>query len=94
MKKYVHTLTKIIAQTSALMTAVTSIVLPINAEIDGNNLNVFKRKSFQFNMDKAYLTSSNFIAERVKSMHDSLYQVTTCLFMVVPVSEKLRALMF
>ena len=53
-----------------LMTAVTSIVLPINAEIDGNNLNVFKHKSFQFNMDKSYLTSSNFIAERVQSMHD------------------------
>ena len=35
---------------ASLMTAVTSIVLPINAEIDGNNLNVFKRKSFQFNM--------------------------------------------
>ena len=55
---------------ASLMTAVTSIVLPINAEIDGNNLNVFKRKSFQFNMDKAYLTSSDFIAERVKSMYD------------------------
>ena len=55
---------------AALMTSVTSIVLPINAEIEGNNVNVFKHKSFQFNMDKSYLTSSNFIAERVQSMHD------------------------